>query len=120
GDTGARVMVDFNNEIIKMIVATEPVAGLAAAGHLDRPVITSARRVLAPRIVCSDSPDRQGGDRPGRAIGPPPQPQRMEGSSRGRAVAFPFVRPDATAAERHRKGMRPGGQPAANARSGRR
>ena len=48
-DPGPRVVVNFNNEIIKMILPPQPVAGLTG-GHPDRLVIAAVCRVLAPGV----------------------------------------------------------------------
>src|SRR6187402_2669008 len=60
GYPGPCVVVDFNNEIIKMVLPAQPVPG-CARGHMDRPIIAAVAGVLAPGIGGGDTPNRQQG-----------------------------------------------------------
>ena len=113
-DPRPRVVVDFDNEIIKMILPPQPVAGLTG-GYPDRLVIAAVRRILAPGVGGGDAPDRQHGGGPRMAVGAPPEPDRPERAARGGAIAFPLVRQDAAPPERDRPGQRAGAQHAAGA-----
>src|ERR1700752_1432337 len=99
----ACVVVDFDNEIIEMILPPEPVAGLTGR-HLDRPVVAAVGGVLAPGVGARDASDRQHGGRPRMAVSAPPEPNRAERAARGAAVALPLVRQNAASPERNRPG----------------
>jgi len=99
--TRAGVVVDFNNEIVEMIVAPKPVA-FRAWRELEGAVIAAVERILAPGVVLCDSPNGQRRLRPRHAVGAPPQPQRPEAPARRGKIAFEFVAFDSAAAERDR------------------
>lgn len=101
GDARARVVIDLDNEIVEMIVAPEPVAGLIRPAP-ERSVVAPIRRVLAPGIVLPDRSDRKHRFRPRRAVGPPPQSPQPERSARRCAVALAFVGQNTSAPERDR------------------
>ena len=110
GNARPGVVVDFDNQIIEMVGAAQPVAGLSGR-QPEGPIVAPVGRILAPGIVRPDSPDRQPRDRPRSAVGPPPQPHQPKPAARRCAVAFALVGQDAAAAERHRQCQRPGDQP---------
>src|SRR5262245_58512720 len=92
GDARARVVVDFDDQVVEVIAAPEPVAGLVRAAP-EWPVIAAVAGVLAPGIVLPDGPDRQSGVWPRRAVGPPPQPAQSEQPARRPTVALALVGP---------------------------
>ena len=79
---GARVVIDLDNEIVEVILARQPVAGLVA-DQPDRLIVMAVVPGLRTRRL------RAGSARTGRkrararmAVGAPPQLPRMEGASR--------------------------------------
>jgi hypothetical protein len=57
GNARARVVVDFDNEIIEMIIPPQPVSSLSRR-QPDRPVVAAVGRVLAPGVCRRYAPDR--------------------------------------------------------------
>src|SRR4051794_30342112 len=104
------VVIDFDDEIIEMVLARQPVAGLVA-DQTDGLIVVTVPRVLAPGVFGPDRPDRQIGPRSRVAIGAPPQLQRVIRASGSAAVALPFVGEDPSAAKCHRCGPAVGRQP---------
>ena len=96
GNARARVMVDFDDEIVKPIAALEAVAWFIGRPP-ERPVVAPVLGVFAPGIVRSYATDRQEGARTGQAVCPPPQPNRMKSAGRRGAIAFALCRLDAGA-----------------------
>jgi hypothetical protein len=72
GDARPHVVVDFDHEIIKMIIAAKPVARLARR-TTERAVVAAVARILAPSEVGGDATDRQQGLRARVSVGPPPE-----------------------------------------------
>ena len=56
GHARARVMVDFDDEIVKPVAALEAVAWFIGRPP-ERPVVASVLGVFAPGIVCRYAPD---------------------------------------------------------------
>ena len=100
---GLCVVVDFNNQIIELIVAPQPVTG-AVWRYRDVAIVAPVSWILAPGVARADSPPWEQRDRARHAVGAPPQPPEVKNAARRCAVAFPFVRPNAAATERYRKG----------------
>src|SRR5918992_2057461 len=98
GNSRRAVVIDFDDEVVEVILARQPVTSLIP-DQTDWLVITAVLRVLAPGIFLPDRPNRQIGPRSGMAVGAPPQLQRMIDASRSTAVALPFVGEDAAAAK---------------------
>ena len=96
GNARARIMVDFDDEIVKPIAALEAVAWFIGRPP-ERPVVAPVLGVFAPGIVRRYSPDRQERVRTRQAVCPPPQPNRMKSAGRRGAIAFAFRRLDAGA-----------------------
>src|SRR5205823_7214485 len=107
----AGVVIDFNDEIVEMVLARQPVAGLVA-DQTNGLIVVAVSRVLAPGVFGPDRPDRQIGPRPRMAVGAPPQLQRIVRALGGAAVTLPFVGEDATATKCHRHGPAVRRQPA--------
>ena len=59
GDARARVVVDLDDEVVEMILAGQPVAGLAAPKP-DRLVVMAVGRVFAPGVLGADWPNGGG------------------------------------------------------------
>ena len=108
---GRCVMIDLDDEIVEVILARQPVAGLIA-DQADRLIVMAVLRVFAPGVFGPDRPDRQKGARPRMAVGAPPQLPGVERAPGGAAVALALVGEDAAAAKCHRHGPAVGGQPA--------
>src|SRR5215216_2145781 len=111
GDPWAGVVIDLDDEIVKMVLARQPVAGLIPH-QANGLIVTAVVRVLAPGVFGADRPDRQIGPRSRMAVGAPPQLQRTVCAFRGAAVALPLVGEDSAATKCHRHGPAVRGQPA--------
>lgn len=105
------IVIDLDDEIVEMIVAHQPVAGFAGSAR-DRLVVMPVGRVFRPGIGMRNRANRQMRSRAGIPVGPPPQPDRMEDTSRCAAIAFELVGLDSAAPQRDRQGMRSGSKPA--------
>jgi len=112
-----KIMIDLDDEIVKVVGAPEPIAALLTAKP-DRTVVMTAVRVLAPGVFRSNRADRQ--QRPGSrvAVSAPPQSPRPKNTSRRAAVALPVVGDDAAAPQRDRDGLSTGHKPTAAAVAG--
>src|SRR6185437_16860030 len=102
-DAWPGVVVDLDDEIIKMVLARQPVSGFLA-GEPDRPVIMAIARVFAPGVLGPDRMNGQMRPRPRMAVGPPPQFSGVKHTPRRAAVALALVSEDATAPECDRNG----------------
>src|SRR5215212_5754378 len=107
----AGVVIDLDDEIVKVILARQPVAGLIPH-QANGLIVAAVVRVLAPGVFGADRPDRQIGPRSGMAVGAPPQLQRTVRAFRGAAVALSLVGEDSAATKCHRYGPALRGQPA--------
>jgi hypothetical protein len=103
GDSGPRIVVDLDNQIVETVGAAEPVAWFSGRAP-EGPVIAAIRGILAPGEVGRDPPHRQGGARPLQTVSPPPQSNRMKPAGRRSAIALALIRLDATAAKRNAYG----------------
>lgn len=110
-DAGPRIVINFHNEIVQMVGASQPIAWFIGR-PLDGAVIASVGRVFAPGVSGADAADRQEGPRPRQPVGPPPQPYRAEMASRRGAVPLALVGRNTRSTERNRQGQRPGKQKA--------
>src|SRR5262245_38696388 len=98
GNTRARIVVDFDDQIVKPIGALEAIAWFIGRPP-ERVIVAPVRGVFAPGIVPPNWPNRQEGTRAARAVRPPPQPNRMKLAGRRSAIAFAFRRLDAGPAQ---------------------
>jgi len=114
GDPRPGVVIQFDDKIVEMIGALEPVARLLRLKP-DRLIVMAVAGVLAPAVVAPNATHRQLRPWPRHAVGAPPHPPQPEGAARRAAVALALVGPDAAAAEGDRKGKRSDQQPAAGA-----
>src|SRR5215203_5596705 len=96
----AGVVIDLDDEIVKVVLARQPVAGLIPH-QANGLIVTAVVRVLAPGVFGADHPDRQIGPRSRMAVGAPPQLQWTVRALRGAAVTLPLVGEDAAAAKCH-------------------
>ena len=117
GNARAGVVVDFDNEIVEVIVALQAVAGLACRTP-HRLVVVTVGRIFAPGIVSADRPARQMGPGADMAVGPPPQSLRTKDAARGAAIALALVGHDAATAERDGDGPTVGREPTPTGISG--
>src|SRR5205807_2426743 len=93
GDPRPDVVVELDNEVVKVVRPPQAVARLSVAKP-NGTVVAGVGRVFAPGVRGVDAADRQKGARSQAPVGPPPHPHRMEPPPRGRAVALALVRPD--------------------------
>ncbi len=100
-DTRARVVIDFNNEVVETVRAPETVTRRAFQ-QADRLIVAAVVRVFAPAVIRPNGPHGQSGARPRRAVGSPPKPDQPETPARRRAVALEFVGENAATAEGYR------------------
>ncbi len=106
----ADIVVDLDDEVVEVVGAPKAV-GARGAGELDRPVVASIGRLLAPAVIRPRDADGQRGARPRASIRTPPDPDRVEKPARGCPVPFALVRLNAAAAEGHRNGQAAREQP---------
>src|SRR5262249_22152814 len=114
GQGGMSVVIDSDEEIVEMVIAPKPVAGLLGQAP-KRTIVAAAVGIFAPGQIRFDASHRQQRGRPLAAVGPPPQPHEPEPAARGRAVPFKLVGADAGSANDHRNGAVAGKQYAAAA-----
>jgi len=117
GDARPRVVVELDDQIVKLVQALETVAGSVGIAP-DRLVVVAIPGVFAPGVIAADTPDRQLGHWPSHPVGAPPQPPQPERAARGAAVTLALVGPNAAATERDRQCKGAGGQNAAGSRAG--
>jgi hypothetical protein len=98
GDSRPRVVIDFDNQVVKAICPQQPVAWFTGRPP-ERPVVAAILRVFTPGVTGTDASDRQQSARPRQAVGAPPQANWMESPSRRRAIAFALRRLNAGSAE---------------------
>jgi DNA-binding response OmpR family regulator len=106
------IVIDLHHEIVERIGAPQAVAR-AARSEPNRPVVATIAGVFAPGIVAGDAADREAGARAPPEVRPPPQPDRVKSSARGRPVAFAFERHQAGASQRDRNAQGAGDEPTA-------
>src|SRR5262249_35140608 len=98
---GARVVVDFDDEIVEAIGPPQPVAWFIGR-PMKRLIVAAILGIFAPSNVRVDAAHRKAGARPGVAVSPPPQPKHSEPPAWCRAVTFAFVGPDTGTAKHDR------------------
>jgi len=111
------VMVDFDDEIVEVVVALEPIAWFSGRAP-ERPIVAPIGGILAPGIGGTDPPHRQETARPQAPVCAPPKPHRMEQARRRAAVTLALSGADAAASERHNECIGAGPQPALRAPAG--
>ena len=111
GNARGAVVIDFDDEIIEVVVALQPVA---AAGRLApyRLVVMAACGIFAPGIFRPDRANGQECPRPRMAVGPPPQSAWPERAFWGAAVALVLVGPNSAAPQRDGDRLSARNQPA--------
>jgi len=96
GDAGSPVVVNFNNEIIEVVGAAEPISWFSGRAP-ERSIVAPVGRVLAPCVQWTDAARRQPRQRPQLAIRPPPYSERAKAApSPSRLSARTPARPSAT------------------------
>jgi hypothetical protein len=118
GDARRAVVIDLDDKIVEMIVALESVTALVTIPP-HRLIVMAALRIFAPGVVGPDGANRQESTRPRMAVGAPPQLPGPEDASRGSAIAFTLVGPDAAAPKGDGNDLLARGQPAAARIAGR-
>lgn len=103
-------MINFDNEIIEVIAAAEPVAWFIGRSP-EGAVVAAVGWVLAPSVGRADAAHGQQGARTRQAIGAPPEPQGVKAATRGAAVTFALIGANTAAAECDGHGQRAGDQP---------
>jgi hypothetical protein len=101
GDTRAGVVVDLDNEVVEMVIAPEPVAGLVGPAA-ERTVVAPFSGVLAPGIVGPDRPDWKLRPRARVSVCPPPELPQLEQATRRSTIALAFVGPNTSTPQRNR------------------
>jgi hypothetical protein len=71
GDARAGIMIDLDDEVVEVILARQPVAGLVVV-QPDRLVVVTIVRIFAPGVSGPDRLRRQIGLRPWMPVGAPP------------------------------------------------
>src|ERR1700761_4211435 len=109
GNARPGILVDLDDYIVEPVSTPQPVAGLLRRPP-ERLVVAAISRVLTPGVGGRDPADRQRCSRLRQAIGPPPQPERMETAYRRRAVPLTLIGLNAATAERDRDCARTGNE----------
>jgi hypothetical protein len=111
GDPWPGIVVDFDDQVVERVVATEPVAWFSGR-PAEGPIVTAVMRVFAPSVGWTDPAPGKPGLQVRQPIGTPPQPDRMKPAVRGAAIAFALIGLDAAPAERDRDDQGSGKKPA--------
>jgi hypothetical protein len=96
-----RIVIDFDDEVVKMIGTSQVVAG-CIDGPLHRAIIPSIGGILAPGIIWRNAPDGEQGARRWTAVSSPPQSDQTKATARRCAIAFALIGLNAGSAERDR------------------
>src|SRR5262249_45317978 len=110
-DPRARVVVDFDDEIVEVVFPPKAVPAVACR-PVEWPVVAATAGIPTPGEGGADAAHWQRCRRARMAVGPPPQADEAKSAARGRAIAFEFVGADAPASEHDRERARPHGQDA--------
>lgn len=110
GDAWRGVVIDLDNEIVKVVVPPEPIA-VAIAAKFHRPVVMAAGGIFTPAVLGPNGANRQEGLRPLVPIGPPPQSNWSETAFWGSPIALALVSDDPTAPKCDRDRMGPEREP---------
>jgi hypothetical protein len=110
-DARLRVVIDLDDEIIKLVVALKPIAALRAI-QPHRLVVMTAGWIFAPGVFGPDGANRQKGTGPWMTVGTPPQLPRPECAFGGSTIAFALVGPDAASPQRDRYSLSARREPA--------
>ena len=70
-DTGSGVVIKLYNEVVKPVLPPQSIS-LLAWKALDRMIIPAVFGIFDPRVIRSDRPGRQQGQRMREAVGAPP------------------------------------------------
>lgn len=111
GDPRPGIVINLDDEIVEMVVASKPVPGIALL-QADRLVIAPVVRVFAPGILGANRSNGKEGVWPRMTVRAPPEPTRLEGAFWRTTIALTFVGQDAGAPERDGNGKPAPGQPA--------
>ena len=95
------VVIDLDNEVIKVIGALEVIARMLTANS-DRLVVMTIGWIFTPGIVFANRANRKKGPRPRMTIGTPPQSAQPKHAARRAAIAFALVGADPATPERDR------------------
>src|SRR5262249_55588772 len=106
GDTRPRIVINLDDEVIKIIDARQPISA-CGCGHFDWPIILAVSGIFAPTIRRGYALYRQRCRRTRVLVRTPPQPPEPEAAARRAAIAFALVGLDSAASERHWQGQHP-------------
>ena len=104
GNARMRIVVDFEDEIVKVIIAPEPVAW-CVFGQADRAVISAIVRVFAPSVGTGDAAHRQVRRWTSDAIRTPPKAERPKVSAWRCTIALALISLNPITAECDRHSM---------------
>src|SRR5207245_1136125 len=102
---GAGVMVDFDQHVIKVVLAPKTIARFPCV-EPEGAVISPICGIFAPSKLRVDSPCRQQSPRDPATVGAPPHADQSEQAGGRPSVAFALVRPNPGAAEHDGNGVR--------------
>jgi hypothetical protein len=98
----AIVVVDFDDQVVQIVLAHQPVARLASLSN-HRTIIPSITGIFAPGIRVANRPDRKRGLRAGDSVLSPPQALQAKAAARGPAIALELIGHDAGSAQGDRE-----------------
>lgn len=111
GDPRGGVVIDFDDEIVEMVIAPQSIT-IVAATEFQRSIVMPAGWVFTPGVVRTNGANRQKGLRPRVAVGAPPQALWQKSPLWGPTIALAFVGDDATPTQGNRDRVRAGHEPA--------
>jgi hypothetical protein len=101
GHPWPRIVVDFNDEVVKMVRPSQVVARCIGPAP-DRAIVPAVSRILTPGIISANAPNGEQGARRRTAVGSPPQADQTKATARRCAIALALIGLNAGPPERDR------------------
>jgi len=99
GDTGPRVVIKLEKNIVESVIAPEAVTWFIGRSS-ERAIVAPIGWIFTPGVGGTDPAKGQRCPRARKAIRPPSQPHRAKPAVRRAPIALAFIGPDAGVAER--------------------
>src|SRR5262245_30324133 len=90
GNPRPRVVIDFDDQVVQMVVTPEAVARLIGRAT-ERTIVAAVTGIFAPGHGGIDADCGQPRQRLAAAVGAPPQPPEAETAARRGTIALPLV-----------------------------
>ena len=111
GDTRPRIVINLDDEVIKIVHACQPISA-CACGYFDRPIVLAVSGIFAPTVRRGYALYRQRCRRAWVLVRAPPQTPEPEAAARRGAIALALVGLDSAVSKRHWKSQQPCPEPA--------